>query len=179
MDLIKEDGTGLATSNTYGLPADIDPYAELYNWTFWLNLEDVPARESACARATMFLELFPNIFESFSEAQALTFPLKIHEALPAESRIPKTILLAHAIAANLEAENPGVLLKLKTDKTQAVKIKELKNVNKKEFFQNKKRDLYPFDESPIIFNLMKIYLPQEIVSAMRGKATFTTERFYK
>lgn len=179
MDLVKEDGTGLSNANTYGLPADIDEYAELYNWTFWMNLEDVPSRESACARATIFLELFPNIFDPLTEDQSLTFPLKIHETLLATSRIPKPILLAHAIATNLEAENPGVLLKLKTDKTPAIKIKELKNVNKKEFFQNYKRDLYPFDESPIIFNLMKVYLPQDIISAMRGKATFTTERFYK
>ena len=69
MLLIKESGAGISGANTYSLPEDVLPFAQIYNWTTWISTTDSQAKESACARATMFLDLFPNIYEKLTDTQ--------------------------------------------------------------------------------------------------------------
>ncbi len=179
MLLIKEDGSGVEGANTYALPEDVLPFAQIYNWTTWLNITDEQAKESACARATMFLELFPNIYGRLTEEQNLTFPLIIHEELEVEKRIPQNVKLAHAIASHIELENPGQLLRMQKNTSMPLRSTELKNVNKKEFFRTRIKDLYPLDASPIIYQLMKIYLPQNLIDLINQDGFMVSKRFYK
>ena len=179
MLLVKEDGSGLEGANTYALPEDVDPYAQIYNWTTWLNTTDAQSKESACARATMFLDLFPNLYGKLNEVQTLTFPLIIHEEVELEKRIPKNLKLAHAIAANIELENPNSLLRLEKKNSAQLHSTELKNVTKKQYFKTTVKDWYPLDASPIIFQLMKVYLPQYLIELMGQGEVMIARRFYK
>jgi len=179
MLLIKESGAGISGANTYSLPEDVLPFAQIYNWTTWISTTDSQAKESACARATMFLDLFPNIYEKLTDTQSLTFPLTIHKDLLENERIPQNLKLAHAIASNIELENPGQLLRMQKDSSMPLKSNELKNVTKKEFFRKNVKDFYPLDASPIIFQLMKIYLPQHLIDLIKSDDVMITRRFYK
>lgn len=118
MSLIVEDGTGLATAQSYVSVADCTTYLAAKGDATWAAASSDALREAALVRATMALDgLYASKWPGFrySEDQALAWPRSYAYDIDGydigSTTIPKALKNATCEAALLELASSGILTK--------------------------------------------------------------------